>query len=122
MTVKQLSSSTPSPPTPFFLSPSLPLWACRHYLMSLSFCAAGEGVDGGGGGGLRGCLYQQTVLIQPHAGTGLSQSIDFSDQIKYLTYNLYIFLLCLPVSMAFSTRLLPSTGGLWDMFVRGYTG
>lgn len=45
VTVKQQSSSTPSHSHSLFsFSPSLPLWACRHYLMSLSFSAAGVGV------------------------------------------------------------------------------
>lgn len=100
------------PLPPLCLSPSLPLWACRHYLMSLSFCAAGAG----GGflwGGFCYAEHQQTALTQP-------QSVwkhHLSDQIKYLTYNLYFFIL--PVSVTFSLCVLPSRGGLWDMFVRG---
>lgn len=52
MSIPQQSSSTPITLT--HLSVSLPLWACRHYLMSLSFCAAGVGGGGGGGGGVGG--------------------------------------------------------------------
>lgn len=68
----------------------LPLWAGRHYLMSLSFWAAGVGV------GVvlvvlrRSCCaeHHQTALIQPHQSVSKCR---FSGQIKYLIYNLYIF-------------------------------
>lgn len=92
-TVTQQSSSTSSTPTPHSVS----IWACRHYLMSLSFCAAEVGV----GGGSSGCCYaehQHATLIQPHVGTSLSR---LSHQIKYLSYNLYIF-------FSISLFLLPS--------------
>lgn len=85
--------------------------------MSLSFFAAGVGVCGGVGG-LTGCLRQNSSDSASCGHRSFSED-PLSDQIKLSNIQSLYFLLRLPVSVVFSTCLLPSTGRLWDMFVRG---
>lgn len=108
----RLSNSSTAPPHHSHpsLFPSLPLWACRHYLMSLSFCAAGVG--GGEGGCLRGCPLCLNTSNRSDSATCGHQSVS-NCLIRLKILHSTFFLL----SPCFSTCLMPSTGTLWDMLV-----
>lgn len=88
---KQQSSITPLP-SPLTPSLSPPLCACRHYLMSLSFCAAGVS-------GWRWCWWVKGLLLcetpanssdSPYAGTNLSQSLDSLIGLN-ISHTIFIF-------------------------------
>lgn len=123
MTVKQKSSSTPStPPTPHSVSicASLGLQTLPHVFVLLC-CWRGCRWWWWWFEGLLLCWTPANNCDSASYGHQSVSKYRLSDQIKYLTYNLYIFFSVSLFLLRSLPCLLPSTGRLWDMSVRGTT-